>query len=689
MDYQANAMNKKQRAWSFLKDGQYDMAKSLSSELCKLNRRDPESWYLLALAQSHLGKYPDAIKSYRKTLELTPDQVEVTFNLALTFQMCGRLDDAIQYYRKSIGLNPLLHDAHYNLGNILFTLGRYEKAEECYREVIRQQPDHVDAKINLGVVLQRKLDFDSAECLLQSVANNYNSPVAYLNLGQLYQTRNENKHACSCYLKSLELNPDLYAAWLNLGKLYESMGQYNRAMNAYNNVLAKTPDNIDALHGNATVCFQAGHFQKAREFAEKTLTHDRRHLQSYIIIASLKAVNGDYSGAFEDIDRAIGINSAYTDAIVLKAKIYEQMGEEKSAMELLEPLLHAGTACAAAGSLFANICTARKQYHEAIAYLESMLENNAYPNWGLRQIHFSLGKLYDSAGSYDRAFSHYQKGNTLRICDYDPVHHSRYIDGLIKMFPPNYDHIFSRSMCRSFKPLFIVGMPRSGTSLIEQILSCHPKIAAGGEMTFIPDTAYALGNRLCAETPYPECLPFLTSEVSDSIAQEFIEITSTIRKHKSLVTDKLPGNFLHLGLISLLFPSAKIIHCRRSPRDTCLSCYFQDFSGDHPYSYNLEHLAHYYHEYHRLMDHWQRVLKIPILTMRYESLIENQEFESRRLLEFCELEWEPRCLHFNEAKRFVRTASYDQVRHPIYKKSMHRWKHYEAYLGPLRDLPAE
>ena len=158
------------------------------------------------------------------------------------------------------------------------------------------------------------------------------------------------------------------------------------------------------------------------------------------------------------------------------------------------------------------------------------------------------------------------------------------------------------------------------------------------------------------------------------------------RSKESFVTDKLPGNYLHLGLISLLFPSARIIHCSRNPIDTCLSCFFQDFSGDLSFTYKLEHLAHYYKEYQRLMEHWYKVLNIPVLTVKYEELIDNQECESRKIVEFCNLDWEPRCLEFDKTKRFVRTASYDQVRRPIYKSSVNRWKNYEAYVGPLKGL---
>lgn len=671
---------------SLLKAGQFDGARKVSKELCKANRRDPESWYLLALSLSQLKEYPEAIKTYKKTLELAPHFAEAAFNLALTYQLTGRLADAVTYYRRTIKLNPSLADAHYNLGNMLFVQEKYQGAAECYKSAIRLKPDHVDARINLAVVLQKQGDFDSAENMLQSVASQSNSPVAWHSLGQLYQTRKEYQRAINTYLRAIEVKPDFAGAWFNLGKSYETLGQYNSAMSAYETAAQHDPNNVEALYEVASVCFQSGRFNKAKEYLKKTLAIDSKHIKSHVSKISIKVVFGDVDEALVDIDKALEIDASFPDAIILKAKIYEQMGKAESALDLLKPLMDQGVFHAAAGSVYANICYGQKKYREGITYLEGLLENGNHQNWGLRQIHFSLGKLYDGIAEYNSAFRHYKNGNDLKTCNYSAEDNSNSVDMLMRAFPFGCFDELARVADETCRPLFIVGMPRSGTSLVEQILSCHPCIAPGGELTFVHDAARTLKDRLGSDMPYPGCVQNLTAEVAESIAEDYARLTASLKKDETFVTDKLPGNYWHLGLISLLFPSAKIIHCRRNPVDTCLSCYFQDFSGDLPFSYNLEHLAHTYEEYLRIMAHWNQVLELPMLAVDYEDLIQSQESESRRIIEFCGLEWAPTCLDFNRAERFVRTASYDQVRRPIYKSSMGRWRNYEAYIGPLKRL---
>lgn len=683
----AKTAEKKAHVRSLLQNGQFKMARNLSRKLCQSNSHDPESWYLSSLALSQLKEYQEAIQGYRKTLELSPDFTEANFNLALTYQLSGDLTEAIRYYRKAINLNPSLSDAHYNLGNSLFVLGKHSEAAECYKTVIRQRPEHIDARINLGVTLQNLEKYDAAERVLMSAANQGNSVAAWLNLGKLYQTRNNQERALASFSKSLEINPEFAPAWSQIGILYEAQGKLDKAQEAYSMAIKYDPHLVSAITGLGLIYLQKGRLNKAEEYLGKALDLNINNLQSYIGIGSIKLIQGEYKSALEYANKAVDIHNTYTDAIVLQAKIYEQTGNADKALEKLQPLIDKNSVNAAAGAVYANLCHRQGNHQEGIAYLEMTLKNGSPNNWDQRQIHFALGKLYDAAGKYDKAFSNYKKGNDLKFSNYIPEKSREYIDKVINTFPLHYPDILAKSTTTSDKPLFIVGMPRSGTSLVEQILSCHPEVAAGGELTFIHDSAFSLKDRLGDSNPYPECLKNLTVEVADSIANEYLEELSLHSGKESYVTDKLPGNFVHLGLISLLFPSSRIIHCARHPIDTCLSCYFQDFSGDLSFTYHLEHLAHYYMEYLRIMAHWEKVLELHILTVNYEDLINHQEKVSRKIIDYCNLEWNPKCLEFNKSKRFVRTASYDQVCRPIYKSSIGRWKNYERYIKALKVIP--
>ena len=226
-------------------------------------------------------------------------------------------------------------------------------------------------------------------------------------------------------------------------------------------------------------------------------------------------------------------------------------------------------------------------------------------------------------------------------------------------------------------------MPRSGTSLVEQILASHPEVFGAGELELIHHYASTLTPTLGAKEPYPLCLSHINQTVLEQFSTDYIHQLEKLDPTAKYVTDKMPQNFLHLGFIALLFPNAKVIHCIRNSLDTCLSCYFQPFIKGHAYSYNLTHLGAYYQQYQRIMRYWKALLPLDIFEIEYESLIEDMETQSRRLLEYCGIAWDDACLKFYETKRVVKTASYQQVRKPIYKSSVNRSDNYKAFIEPL------
>ena len=242
----------------------------------------------------------------------------------------------------------------------------------------------------------------------------------------------------------------------------------------------------------------------------------------------------------------------------------------------------------------------------------------------------------------------------------------------------------------SDRPVFIVGMPRSGTTLVEQIISSHPRAAGAGELPDIPWLIQRLPAELGSGAGYPGCVEALDRESVQRLAGSYLDRLGLVSATTDRVTDKLPMNYMHLGLIAVLFPNAVIVHCKRDPMDTCLSCYFQNFSRDLGFCFDLEDLGFYYRHYETLMAFWAEVLPLCIHDVAYEDLVKNPEDVSRGLIEACGLEWDPRCLSPHKNRRPVKTASSWQVRQPLYKTSVARWKRYEKHLGPLKsslDLP--
>jgi tetratricopeptide (TPR) repeat protein len=312
------------------------------------------------------------------------------------------------------------------------------------------------------------------------------------------------------------------------------------------------------------------------------------------------------------------------------------------------------------------------------------------------RLHFGLGNVHDRAGAYEEAFRHFQQANALRqaACrdenqGYDAAAHNAWTSEMIASCNARYFQRIRGFGRDSQRPVFIVGMLRSGTSLVEQILASHPQIHGAGELFDITALAIGLPCRLGvaarSDLPgeaYPACLATLDAATATALADEYLSHLERLDSSAPRVTDKMPTNFEHLGLIAALSPRARVIHCSRDPLDVCLSCYFQHFTSMN-FTYALEDLAAFYQDYERLMRHWQALLPLAFLEVAYEDLVSAPERVSRELVAFCDLEWDDRCLAYHQTQRRVRTASMAQVRQPIYTRSVGRWRHYAAHLGPL------
>lgn len=321
---------------------------------------------------------------------------------------------------------------------------------------------------------------------------------------------------------------------------------------------------------------------------------------------------------------------------------------------------------------------AQRLTHRACGYIQALLADPKTSAHDQALLHFTLGHLRDRLGDFDGAFDAVSAGNALSPVTYDPAAAERRFENLRDFFTDERLAGLARSTVRSERPVFIVGVPRSGTTLVEQILDSHSDAAGAGELVDIQSIEKKIG---AGEAP--RRLAELRAEDLDPHAARYLAVLDELDADAVRVTDKLPSNFERLGLIALLFPDARVVHCVRDPLDTCLSCFFQDFRFRNAYSFSLPHLAHYYAQYTALMHRWRDVLPMPMLDVRYETLVENPAETIAELLEFCGLDWDDRCLAFHENPRVVATSSVDQVRRPIYTNSIGRAAHYSNHLKPL------
>ncbi len=318
----------------------------------------------------------------------------------------------------------------------------------------------------------------------------------------------------------------------------------------------------------------------------------------------------------------------------------------------------------------------------AAKFIEKAISQSA----SIPDFHLNLASVFQAQGSYEEAINCCKRALELNPNEVTALNNqaNAYI-ALIEAFSEGFFVQKDFYGSDSDRPIFIIGMPRSGTTLIEQIIASHPDVAGAGELIDVDLLTTALTRIYPESGGYPGCASKLDKNVAAELADSYLGRLLSLSKSAARVIDKMPMNYLHLGLLAVLFPSAHIIHCRREPMDVCLSCYFQYFAPQLSYSFGLEDLGFAYRRYERLMMHWRKVLPVPVFDVQYEELVSNQESVSRKLIDFCGLEWNTSCLAFNESKRLVKTASSWQVRQPIYATSIGRWKRYEKHLTPLKE----
>lgn len=455
--------------------------------------------------------------------------------------------------------------------------------------------------------------------------------------------------ACAHYDRAIRLQPENAQYHFQLGALEWGLGR-EEAGEHFERAVELRPDFAVALAALSAWCLQYGQATKAEQ-------------------ASAQAME-----------------LAPDDSTVMqsRAAALEVIGELDQAWELIEKLVKRGFVSMPVIRLYGRMSRYRGQQEKALGVISGELAKGRWRGMDLSRLHLTAADLLDSLGRFDEAFEQARLGNAAAPVQYDAQAHEQTFDSFIAYFTRQKIQSLAGASSRNEKPVFIVGMPRSGTSLVEQILAAHRQIHGAGELNTMANvwekTVRILGG---TSEDDPACLDRLTSAQADALGRAYLEPLTALNPAASRITDKMPLNFLHLGLIGRLLPGARVIDCRRDPRDTCLSCYMAFFEGGNDFKYSLGSASHFYRQYRRLMDHWKSVLDLPILEVCYETLVGNMEAETRRLLTFLDLEWDERCLRFYENKRPVSTSSRQQVRQPLYASSIGRWKNYRRHLSEL------
>lgn len=462
-------------------------------------------------------------------------------------------------------------------------------------------------------------------------------------------------------------------------------GDFAGAEPWFRKAVREQPKNPEVFYDLGRCCIQMGKFADARRALDDAARLAPNVAAIYNQLARLHLLENHHDAAHKAADQALRLSPESPEIVARKSDIFFNQGKYVDAARVLEPLIAEGSRHPDVAFAFARVAKRVDRVNEAANVLREMLNSTELPAFSRSQGLFLLGGLLDSSKDYDGAFAAYSEANQLRSRGYNPAINSSVTNRLITAWTTDAITKLPKTSFRCELPVFIIGMPRSGTTLVEQILASHPKVFGAGEPAHLNTVAATIQRPGTGEPVHVSDLSKLTSKVIDQAGRDYIKLIAPGAGSASRITDKMPANFVHLGLISAIFPHAKIIHTTRDPLDTCLSCHFQSWSGLFPWTNNLEHIGAYYRDYRRLMEHWTRVLAMPILEVPYEALTRDQESWTRRMIEFIGLPWDDRCLKFYETERRVHNMNQDLVRQPIYTTSVERWRRYESHLAPLKS----
>ena len=669
------------------------------------------------------GQLANAIAQYDRIVALNPSVPEVHNNRGAALAGLERFADAEAAYRRAIALNPHYADAFNNLGNALAEIGKLDEAERTLRRAIELKPRWARSRTNLGLVYKRQARFADAESAhREAIALEPELAEAYNNLGESLCCLGRPEEAAAQLRHAISLNENYAEAYVNLAIALKAQGRLTEADAACQRAIALKPAFAHAYNTLGSVLFEQGRFSDAERplrhaislrphFAEAfsnlggALSHQGRLAEAETACRQAIALKSDIAQTHYNLgtvlaeqDRLAEAETAFRRAIALKddfadahnslggtLKFLGRLGDARQSVERAMQLSPRNP------SYLLNLAELKRFAPDDpdFAMMEELGHNIAtLPLKQQIDLHFALSKACDDLGRPDGAIRHLLAGNALRRrqIHYDEAAVLGELERIQEVFTPELMQALRDAGEPSSVPVFIIGTPRSGTTLIEQIIASHPQVFGGGERLNLNLIATGFGAHTGHASPFPDVIAQISKRELRAAGARYVEEVMRLSPHATRITDKMPSNYRLAGLIHLLLPNAQIIHAVRDPLDTCLSCFSKLFANGQYQTYDLAELGRYYRQYRRVMDHWRRVLPAGrILDIRYEDIVADLEGQARRIVDHCGLEWHDRCLAFHETERPVHTASAVQVRQPIYKSATGRARRFTPFLQPLLD----
>ncbi|TDR71086.1 sulfotransferase [Paludibacterium purpuratum] len=665
-------------------------AEQVLRQILQIQPRHAHALHLLGVVAYQAGNSEQGIGLIGQAMEIEPNVALFHSNLAEMRRQAGRLDEAIRHGERAVALDPSMASAVSNLGIAYYDAGDYARAERCHQTALALAPRLVQSLNNLGSIARARKDKRAAiDWYRKALASAPDYLEALSNLGAALVENEQYNDAVAPLERALQLQPAYPEALCNLGLARFKQDRPGDAAALLRRSLQLRPDYPEALIGLATVRHEQGELTAAFDLLQEAIAVAPDKQDAWTLLGTVCVERDAPDEAEAAYRRALDIDREATGALTGLGYLSMALGRTEEAEAILREALALDPDQLDARF---HLVQARKvaSRDENVAALEARLAGESDTKH-LISLHYALGKAYDDLEEWDRAFPHFLAGARLKRAqlDYDAglaaARTQRIIDVVDQRFIERHGHAGDPSDV----PVFILGMPRSGTTLTEQILASHPAVHGAGELPDLMDLCQRQGAGGEWRT-FPENLIDLDSQTLSAWGRDYVAGVRRRAQKAKRITDKMPINYLALGLIPLMLPRAKIIHVRRNPIDTCVSCFTRLFNRYQDATYDLTELGRHYVDYARLMNHWRAVLPSDsFLEVQYEDIVADMAGQARRLVEFIGLPWDDACLAFHTTKRTVRTASIAQVRQPIYSSSIERWRHYQSHLGPLLDALGE
>ena len=672
--------------------GEYRQAVRVCRQIIQARPANSDAHNILGVTLASLGNRKAAIEEVQRAIKLNPKAPSYYANLGEILRQDGQLDEAVEALETAVKLDPKNAQALNNIGITRYEQRQYEDAVGYYRRALEVRPNMAEALNNLGNALRMTGDIDGAiQAYQEALTIRENYPEAYNNLGTLLQQDKKFEEAEHALRKAIQQNPKYVEAHNNLAQLMVAQKKEVEALRVLGEALKFAPDNVQTLLITARIQMRRNAHPAAEGAARLALKHDPENAEALTILGQLMHETDRYEEAIQLLERSLKTRPDSPEALNFYGVALKSVGRLDEARTQFLKGLSINDAMYGAYANLNDLVDFSKggEGEELFNRMEAIFE--AVPDKEAEQylpLHYAYAKALDDRGKHEQALEHYIIGGRMKRAqlDYKEPEIFNFFDSIRAAFPKGAFKDRKFVGLGDERPTFIVGMPRSGSTLVEQILSSHPDVFGAGEVKYLSRSLAQLRDRFPSLPKYPQMMEKITPAQLEIVAKTYLEALTKGAGNAKRITDKLLTNYFFVGLVHLMYPKAKVIHTLRDPIDTCLSGFTKLFKDDMPHSYDLGELGRYYGKYRELMEHWEKVLPEGVLmTVQYEDVVADTEGQARRLIDFLGLPWNDKCVDFHKSDRPVKTASVAQVRKPIYKTSVDRWKKYGAGLQPLVD----